>query len=142
MVYTRADFQDHTSIEEILGHLEIADRKVAVACRDQSGIYEAERSLKNRFGDQLGIIALEKSKDGEKRQYTLRRVSALLNFDLSATYELLNIVDPAVNGRPAGNRWGGSDDIGGSPRVTGTELPPSEVLRVFEQAYRRKTRCD
>ena len=136
LVYTRADFQDHTSIEEILGHLEIADRKVAVACRDQSGIYEAERRLKNRFGDQLGIIALEKWKDGKYRHYTLRRVSAILNFDLGATYDLLNIVDPAVNGRPASNRWGGSDDIGGSPRVSGTQLPPSEILRVLRQAYR------
>lgn len=142
LVYTRADFQDHTSIEEILGHLEIADRKVAVACRDQSGIYEAERSLKNRFGDQLGIIALEKRKDGDTRHYTLRRVSALLNFDLGAAYDLLNIVDPAVNGRPAGDRWGGSDDIGGSPRASGTRLQPSEILRVLQQAYRRRTKRD
>ena len=140
LVYTRSDFQDHTSIEEILGHLEIADRKVAVACRDQSGIYEAERSLKNRFGEQLGIIALEKTKDGDTRQYTLRRVSAILNFDLESAYDLLNIVDPAVNGRPPSNRWGGSDDIGGSPRASGTQLQPSEVLRILQQAYRRRTK--
>lgn len=139
LVYTRADFQDHTSIEEILGHVEIAERKVAVACRDQSGIYEAERSLKNRFGEQLGIIALEKSKEGETRHYTLRRVSAILNFDLESAYDLLNIVDPAVDGRPPGNRWGGSDDIGGSPRSSGTRLHPSAILRILQQAYRRKT---
>ncbi|MCP5039779.1 MAG: hypothetical protein GY944_02040 [bacterium] len=140
LVYTRADFQDHTSIEEILGHLEIADRKVAVACRDQSGIYEAERSLKNRFAEQLGIIALEKSKQGETREYTLRRVSALFNLELERAYDLLNIVDPAVNGRPATNRWGGSDDIGGSPRFTGTELSPSELLRVLQEAYQRRSK--
>jgi hypothetical protein len=140
LVYTRSDFQDHTSIEEILGHVEIADRKVAVACRDQSGIYEAERSLKTRFGEQLGIIALEKTKDGGTRQYTLRRVSAILNFDLVSAYDLLNIVDPAVDGRPPTNRWGGSDDIGGSPRSSGTQLQPSEVLRILQQAYRRRTK--
>ena len=140
LVYTRADFHDHTSIEEILGHLEIADRKVAVACRDQSGIYEAERSLKNRFAEQLGIIALEKSKHGDTRHYTLRRVSALLNLELERAYDLLNIVDPTVNGRPANNRWGGSDDIGGSPRITGTRLQPHEVLRILQQAYRRKSK--
>ncbi len=140
LVYTRADFQDHTSIEEILGHLEIADRKVAVACRDQSGIYEAERSLKNRFAEQLAIIALEKSRDeDETRHYTLRRVSALLNLELERAYDLLNLVDPAVNGRPANNRWGGSDDIGGSPRATGTKLAPSEVLRILQEAYQPKT---
>ena len=139
LVYTRVDFQDHTSIEEILGHLEIDDRKVAVACRDQSGIYEAERSLKKRFGDQLGIIVLEKSNEEETRQFTLRRVSALLNFDLAPAYDLLNLVDPAVNGRPPGNRWGGSDDIGGSPRTSGTQLSANDVLRLLQRAYERKT---
>ena len=140
LVYTHADFQDHTSIGEILGHLEIADRKVAVACRDQSGIYEAERSLKNRFGDQLGIILLEKTSDDGVRHYTLRRVSALLNFDLAPAYDVLNMLDPAVNGRPSGNRWGGSDDIGGSPRTSGTKLAPNEVLRLLERAYQRKSK--
>ena len=140
LVYTRADFHDHTSIEEILGHHEIADRKVAVACRDQAGIYEAERSLKNRFAEQLAIIALEKAREEDTRHYTLRRVSALLNLELGRAYDLLNLVDPAVNGRPAHNRWGGSDDIGGSPRVTGTGLAPSEVLRILQQAYEKKTR--
>ncbi|MFT5442199.1 MAG: hypothetical protein ACI8W3_001241 [Myxococcota bacterium] len=140
LVYTRSDFQDHTSIEEILGHVEIADRKVAVACRDQSGIYEAERSLKNRFADQLGIIALEKSQEDETRHYTLRRVSAILNFDLEPAYDLLNLVDPAVDGRPAGNRWGGSLDIGGSPRTSGTRLAPNEVLRILQQAYQHRTK--
>ncbi|MDP6978162.1 MAG: hypothetical protein QF570_06100 [Myxococcota bacterium] len=140
LVYTRADFQDHTSIEEVLGHVEIADRKVAVACRDQSGIYEAERSLKTRFAEQLAIIALEKSRDDETRHYTLRRVSALLNLELDRAYDLLNLLDPAVNGRPANNRWGGSDDIGGSPRITGTQLAPTEVLRILQEAYRRTTK--
>lgn len=139
LVYQSQDFQDHTSIEEILGHVEIAERKVAVACRDQSGIYEAERRLKKRWGEQLGIIALVKSSEGDQHQYTLRRVSALLNFDLRPVYYLLNLVDPAVDGRPAGKRWGGSLDIGGSPRPNGTQLQPSELLRLLQRAYRPRT---
>ncbi len=140
LVYTSADFQDHTSIEEILGHVEIAERKVAVACRDQSGIYEAERSLKNRWGEQLGIIVLEKSSAGPFHHYTLRRVSAVLDFDLGPAYEMLNLLDPAVDGRPPGSRWGGSEDIGGSPRPRGTKFPPSEILRLLQRAYRPRTR--
>jgi len=139
LVYTSEDFQDHTSIEEILGHVEIAERKVAVACRDQSGIYGAERSLKNRWGEQLGIIALEKSSEGGFHHYTLRRVSAVLDFDLHPAFDMLNLLDPAVDGRPPGSRWGGSLDIGGSPRPRGSKFQPSEVLKLLQQAYRPQT---
>ena len=139
LVYTRKDFEQYSNIEEILGHVEIAQRKVAVACRDRAGIYEAERLLKDQWGDQLGIIALEKSSEGDRREYTLRRVSAILDFDLAPVYELLNLVDPAVDGRPAGKRWGGSDDIGGSPRPSGTRITPTELLRLLQVAYRPRT---
>ncbi len=139
LVYTGADFRDHTSIEEILGHVELVEGKVAVACRDQSGIYETERILKTRFGEQLGVIALEKSTEGDRHHYTLRRVSAVLGFDLEPAYGLLNLLDPMVDGRPAGKRWGGSLDIGGSPRPGGTRFQPSELLKLIEAAYRTRT---
>ncbi len=135
LIYSEQDFQEYASIEEILGHVEVAERKVAVACRDSAGIYEAERSLKKRWGEQLGLIALEKSTDGKSSHYTLRRVSAVLDFDLNPAYDLLNLLDPAVDGRPTGKRWGGSADIGGSPRPTGTAIQPAELLRLLQRAY-------
>lgn len=132
IVYVREDFGDDTRIEEVVGHVAIEPRRVAVACRDRSGIYSVEQHLKARWGDQLGLIALE----NQPGVVTLRRVSSLAGPDLEPAYELLNRLDPAVDGRPIGKRWGGSPDIGGSPRPHGTELSAGEILEILERAYR------
>ena len=115
IVYAREDFGDYSSVEEVYGHVEITPGCVAVACRDRAGIYTVEQHLKTRWGDQLGLIALE----NQPGQYTLRRVSSISGPDLQPAYALLNRLDPAVDGRPSGKRWGGSQDIGGSPRPMG-----------------------
>jgi hypothetical protein len=133
MVYQFEDFGDYTRIEEIYGHVEIGPRQVAVICRDRSGIYTVEQHLKTHWGDQLSLIALE----NQPGHYTLRRVSSLDGPDLEPAYTLLNRIDPAVDGRPAGKRWGGSPDIGGSPRPRGTKLASAEVIEVLERAYRK-----
>lgn len=136
LVYEGDDFGDDTRIEEVYGHVEIAPRRVAVACRDRSGIYAVEQHLKSRWGDQLGIIALE----NQPGRYTLRRLSSVTGPDLEPAYALLNRVDPAVDGRPPGKRWGGSRDIGGSPRPAGTRLGADEVLALLHRAYASSTR--
>jgi hypothetical protein len=133
LVFTSADFSDYGRVEEVYGHVEIGERCVAVACRDRAGIYEVERNLKKRWGDQLGIVALEK----EARHYTLRRSAPLAAIDLQDAYEKLNLVDAAVDGRPPGKRWGGSDSIGGSPRPAGTDLTPREILKALDLAYHK-----
>jgi len=133
MVYLDEDFGDYTRVEEIYGHVEVAPRCVAVVCRDRSGIYTVEQHLKTHWGDQLSIIALE----NQPGHYTLRRVNSLDGPDLEPAYNLLNRIDPAVDGRPAGKRWGGSADIGGSPRPRGTQLASAEVIEILERAYRR-----
>lgn len=133
MVYRPSDFQDFASIEEEYGHVDIGSGKVAVVCRDGAGIYDVEKRLKKVWGDRLGIIALER----EAQQYTLRRAAPLSGIDLTGAYERLNILDPAVNGRPPGKRWGGSEEIGGSPRPDGTGLTPREVGKILKLAYRK-----
>jgi hypothetical protein len=134
LVYERGDFEDFASVEEEYGHVEIGDNRAAVICRDSAGVYEVEKRLKSLWGDRLGIIALEK----ESGQYTLRRSASLAAIDLNAAYDRLNLLDPSVNGRPPSRRWGGSDDIGGSPRPGGTGLQPREIGAALWQAYRRK----
>ncbi len=134
MVYQFEDFGDYTRIEEIYGHVEIGPRQVAVVCRDRSGIYTVEQHLKTHWGDQLSLIALE----NQPGHYTLRRVNTLDGPDLEIAYALLNRIDPAVDGRPPGKRWGGSADIGGSPRPRGTQLASAEVIEVLERAYRKQ----
>jgi len=135
LVYTHEDFGDFTRIEEVYGHVEVAPRRVAVACRDSAGIYTVEQHLKTRWGDQLSIIALE----NQPGQYTLRRLSSVAGPELGPAYEMLNRADAAVDGRPPGKRWGGSSDIGGSPRPQGTQLPADQVLELLARAYRPTT---
>ncbi|MDA8019727.1 MAG: hypothetical protein MPN21_19990 [Thermoanaerobaculia bacterium] len=135
MVYRPSDFQDFASIEEEYGHVDIGSGKVAVVCRDGAGIYDVEKRLKKVWGDRLGIIALER----EAQHYTLRRAAPLSGIDLTGAYERLNVLDPAVDGRPAGKRWGGSEEIGGSPRPDGTGLTPREVGKILKLAFRRVT---
>jgi hypothetical protein len=133
MVYQFEDFGDYTRIEEIYGHVEIVPRQVAVVCRDRSGIYTVEQHLKTHWGDQLSLIALE----NQPGHYTLRRVNTLDGPDLEPAYALLNRIDAAVDGRPASKRWGGSPDIGGSPRPRGTQLASAEVIEILERAYHK-----
>lgn len=131
MVYTSNDFSDYAIIEQEYGHVSIGGDKVAVVCRDSSGIYEVEKRLKKVWGDRLGLIALERAPS----QYTLRLSAALSGIVLEDAYERLNLLDPAVDGRPAEKRWGGSDDIGGSPRPQGTRLTPREIGKILKLTY-------
>jgi len=131
LIYSVEDFRGYASIEEVYGHVEIGERGVAILCRDDSGIYAVEKLLKERWGDQLGVIALER----EPGHYTLRRASTLSDFNLNDAYRLLNQLDRNVDGRPPGKRWGGSESIGGSPRAGGSAFGPSELLRVLGQAF-------
>ena len=56
--------------------------------------------------------------------------------DLNAVYKILNFVDPAVRGRTNGNKWGGSADIGGSPRGGGgTKLTPHRIAKACRDAF-------
>lgn len=133
MVYRPSDFSDFASVEEEYGHVDIGGGRVAVVCRDGAGIYDVEKRLKKVWGDRLGIIALER----ESQHYTLRRAASLSGIDLGESYERLNVLDPAVDGRPASKRWGGSQEIGGSPRPTGTGLTPREIGKILKLTYRR-----
>jgi hypothetical protein len=135
LIFSADDFRDYASIEEVYGHAELGDRCVAVVCHDKAGIYAVEKLLKERWGNQLGLIALE----NEPGHYTLRRTAVLADIDLEHTYDLLNLLDRNVDGRPPGKRWGGSDTIGGSPRPGGSALAPLELLRILGLAHRRPT---
>ncbi|MEM6455100.1 MAG: hypothetical protein AAF772_08410 [Acidobacteriota bacterium] len=136
LIYDRADFDDYTSVDEEFGHVEIGNDKVAVVCRDASGIFDVEKRLKKVWGDRLGIVALLQ----RENVYTLRRTASLTAINLERAYRRLNLFDPAVDGRPPEKRWGGSDEIGGSPRPGGSGLQPREVVEQLRRAYQPVSR--
>ena len=72
--------------------------------------------------------------------YTLRRVNHFLPVSLEAIYERLNAMDPNAGGSRSGNRWGGSEQIGGSPRASGTGLTAQQIVEICSTAYRKPTR--
>jgi hypothetical protein len=69
-------------------------------------------------------------------------VDSFLPATLEGAYERLNLIDSAAGNRRSGNRWGGSAEIGGSPRATGTSLAPQQIAAAFAQAYRRSTTAE
>ena len=115
MIYP-LDFFDPLPAVEELALAELSPDRIAVVCRCECGIYESEPVLKRLYGKRLGIIVLQKS----EASYTLRQVDTFLPGNLKEAYRTLNLVDPAVRNSAAPNRWGGSGEIGGSPRSSGT----------------------
>ncbi len=133
-IYPPDHFEDVAEIEE-LARFELCSGSVGVACRAQVGIYEVEQQLRRFHGDRLGLIVLQKSPS----EYSLRQVDPTLPVGLDDLYSLLNLVDPASGGNLAPNRWGGSNEIGGSPRMSGTALDLGRISEVCRQAYQRVT---
>jgi hypothetical protein len=64
--------------------------------------------------------------------YTLGRRSVWTRFILRKLYCVLNKAETGIV--TAGNKWGGSDTIGGSPRETGSRLPPSKLQEIINYA--------
>ncbi len=109
--------------------LQAPTRKIAVLVRSQRGIYEIEEQLKEKHADELALIVL----DSGHGRMTLRLVDAFMPKSLNAVYAALNERDPRVRASEETNVWGGSDEIGGAPRATGTGLSGAEVLDTLAQ---------
>ncbi len=127
LVYSPSDFEDLREVEE-LARVWIAPQRFALACRSESGIYEVEEHLKEVHADRLGLVVLARG----DHTFTLRQTDPFLPTNLESLYERLNLFDPAAGGD---NRWGGSGDIGGSPRATGTGLSVDEIMGICRWVY-------
>jgi hypothetical protein len=133
-IYSSRHFEKEVEVEE-LARAVICDNQLAIVCRSDRGIYELEPHLRRLHGKRLGVIILQK----DPNTYTLRQVNPFLPATLDRAYEQLNLMDPSAGGRRSGNRWGGSGEIGGSPRATGTALTPQQIAEAFAQACVRPT---
>jgi len=127
LVYSPGDFEGMREVEE-LARVRISSQRLAVACRSDAGIYEVEEQLKEVHGDRLGLLILQK----DDRTYTLRQVDPFLPTNLDQFYDRLNLLDGAVSGN---RRWGGSGDIGGSPRGVGTDLGFDEIMDICRWVF-------
>ena len=127
LVYTPHDFEEGHAVEE-LAREGILPQRIAVACRSEAGIYEVEEQLRDLHGDRLGLVILEK----EPGTYTLRQVDPFLPTNLEALYDRLNLLDSAAVGEA---RWGGSNEIGGSPRGGKTGLSLREIMFITRWVY-------
>lgn len=135
LAYEPGELTDEHRVEE-LARVELSNGRFAIACRASGaseGVYEVERSLRRLYGQRLGVVLLQK----DERTYTVRQVDPFLPASLGRLYEHLNLVDPHAGGRSSGNRWGGSEEIGGSPRRSGTALSAKEILAVVQETYHR-----
>jgi hypothetical protein len=129
MVFPQEQLDELLSTELIeLGRAVIQHRKIALLVRSARGIYAVESDLKARYERQLGVIILEQS----GRRFTVRQVDPFLTRNLGHLYELLNEEDGEV---AEDNTWGGSTDIGGSPRKNGSALDGEQILELVADCY-------
>ncbi|MGD9252039.1 MAG: hypothetical protein PVG19_12470, partial [Desulfobacterales bacterium] len=112
LIYRSDEFLDFQNLQE-LARVEIVDNRVAVAVESPQGIYELEPFMARLYGEKLAIVILRNDAGG----YTLRQMDHFMpGGDLKNIYRKLNFLDPAVKCRSGNQQWGGSGDIGGSPR--------------------------
>ncbi|RJQ70186.1 MAG: CPBP family intramembrane metalloprotease [Desulfobacteraceae bacterium] len=130
--YKPSDFADYLGVEE-LARVDLTDQRIAAVVEADMGIYEIEPHLNKLYGSRLGVVFLKKG----LRTYTVRQMDLFMPITLEDIYDRLNFVDPAVKNRTLGHKWGGAADIGGSPRETGTQLQPLEIVHACRQAIRK-----
>ncbi|MBS3140666.1 hypothetical protein J4405_00810 [Candidatus Woesearchaeota archaeon] len=76
------------------------------------------------YNDKIkAFISLVGEKDG-RFFYVMGRKSVWVPFDIPALYKYLNGIDTGITDN---NKWGGSNTIGGSPRLTGSSLDPNSI---------------
>jgi hypothetical protein len=70
--------------------------------------------------------------------YSIGRRSRYIDFQVPALYGALNLAEPDQKPFLAGHGWGGSDIIGGSPRLTGSSLSWEQIRDVLERTLQER----
>ena len=130
--YRVDDFKDYLGIHE-LARVDLTDQRICAVVEADMGIYEIEPHLNKLYGHRLGVVFLKKG----HQTYTVRQMDLFMPITLEEIYDKLNFADPAVKCRTQLNKWGGSTDIGGSPRDAGTQLEPVEIVQACREAVRK-----
>lgn len=81
------------------------------------------------FGDGIKAYAsVRPHNDGKRFTYTIGKLSPFIPIDLLKLTHELNKVDSTVS---LNNKWGGGNNIIGSPRIDGSTLTPIEVSTIM-----------
>lgn len=83
------------------------------------------------FSDGIRAFVSVRERGDGRYTYVIGRMSKFIPFDISSLYRKLTCAEnPGASVHK--DWWGGSDIIGGSPRVEGSRLTPEEVTRVID----------
>lgn len=82
------------------------------------------------FGDGIQAYVSVRYLQNGNYGYTIGKLSPFIPHDLLKLTNRLNELDPAVKD---GNRWGGGNNIIGSPRATGSALNPETLHKEMEE---------
>ncbi|MGD9210891.1 MAG: hypothetical protein PVI90_08940, partial [Desulfobacteraceae bacterium] len=134
ILYKSSEFADFKGVDE-LARTELTNNRIVAVVESDLGIYELEPHLSKLYGNRLGWVALRTAPN----TYTLRQMDLFMPVSLEDVYPRLNFIDPAVKSRNRGNKWGGSSDIGGSPRESGTRLSPQEVANACRDVVSKRS---
>ncbi len=81
------------------------------------------------FSDGIKAYVSVRERSDGNWTYTIGKLSPFIPFDLLKLTEVLNKTDEAVT---ENNRWGGGDNIMGSPRATGSLLSPENLDKIIK----------
>ena len=76
------------------------------------------------FANGIKAYVSARERTGGRWSYTVGRMSQFINFDVLKILSALSIAESE------GERWGGGNTIGGSPRASGSRLSPEEVIKI------------
>ncbi len=129
LLYDPGDFDGRAGLEEI-ARAELPGGDLVIACRSSASIYQVEKEMSSVYGDRLALLVLEKLPG----TYTLRQVAAFSKHNLGRIYDWLNLLDRNAGNSKSGERWGGSEEIGGSPRSAGSALKVRRIAAAASEA--------
>ena len=83
------------------------------------------------FGDGVKAYVSVRERANGKYTYTLGKLSPFIPFDLLKLTTAFNKEDSSVSGN---EKWGGGNNIMGSPRVSGSSLDPDTIARIIKES--------
>lgn len=90
-------------------------------------IEEGAHARTGAYADGIrAYVSVRQVSSARKWVYTIGKMSPYVDFDISKIMRALNQAEGNKK-----DKWGGANTIGGSPRVSGSALPPGEIEKII-----------